>query len=468
MAIPRELTPSELELLNVFALSVSGGLHNVSLLNRLDKMAYEDDLTPLPNRNALVRALDFAMEAPQRAGRGLLLLDIDGFSGINIAFGPGYGNDILRRVAVRLRHSLDATVFIARVGKDIFALLGQIERIHPDLVRAVLNGGADADDPLKVLTLGTALVPLDTLGGRGEGVLELAGLALKRAKLRGHGQHEIYHPDLEKAAAESFRLLERTRQAVEGDRLYVEFQPQIDLRSGTVHGVEALARLYDEHGAPLSPDAVIPLTETTGLILEMGERIFAQSCQAAKALAMAGFAMLKVAVNLSVVQLVRPEQMERVLARLASTGIEPEQLEIEVTESVAMLNFDAVRAQLQRFQFLGLSVAIDDFGTGFSSLAYLSQLPADRLKIDRRFVGELGRGEEAEAIADMVIKLAIRLGKTVVAEGVETGQQARWLHAHGCHYAQGYHYARPMPLAALLAWLERRRVAEHIHEAPAA
>lgn len=462
VAVPRELAPTELELLHVFARNVASGLHNVSLMSRLDKMAYEDSLTPLPNRNALVRALDFAMEPAQRAGRGLLLLDIDGFSGINIAFGPGYGNDILRRLAIRLRNSLDASVFIARVSKDIFALLGQTERIHPDLVRAVLNGAGEADDPLKFLTLGTALVPLDALGGRGQDVLELAGLTLKQAKLRGHCQHEVYHPDLEKAAAESFRLLERIRQAVDNDRLSVVFQPQIDLRSGKVQGVEALARLHDEHGVPVSPDVFIPLTETTGLILEMGERIFAQSCQAAKALAMAGFATLKVAINLSVVQLIRPEQMERVLARLAGAGIDPEQLEVEVTESVAMLNFDAVRAQLQRFQFLGLTVAIDDFGTGFSSLAYLSQLPADRLKIDRRFVEELGQGEEAGAIADMIIKLAIRLGKTVVAEGVETEAQARWLHAHGCHYAQGYHYARPMPLAALLTWLDERRMAQPV------
>lgn len=235
-------------------------------------------------------------------------------------------------------------------------------------------------------------------------------------------------------------------------RVTLLLQPQIDLATGSTSGVETLARIVGPGGELIGPAEFVPLAERSGLIRPLGRELFRLACEAARELAAAGHPDLRVAINLSVVQISDPEEVGILLAILAASGATPSQLEIELTESAAIQNFAVVHDQLQRFRALGLSVAIDDFGTGFCSLTYLLELDVDRLKIDRLFIQAIDRGDRSN-LADTVITLGKKLSLDVVAEGVETESEARWLRRHHCPAAQGFLFSRPVPLAELLASL---------------
>ncbi|MCB1167735.1 MAG: EAL domain-containing protein [Leptospiraceae bacterium] len=244
-------------------------------------------------------------------------------------------------------------------------------------------------------------------------------------------------------------------KALDNESLFIALQPQIDLQSGKVVGAEALARWIDTDGKFVSPGDFIPLAETTGLILRLGDQILRQTISAVKTLSKAGYKNLRIGFNTSMVQLTEPGFLERLERRIKEAGIQPGQLELEVTESVAMTRFDLIVELLQKVRAMGLAVAIDDFGTGFSSLAYLRRLPADRLKIDRAFVNEITGDNGGLSIAENIIELAQKLNLKTIAEGVETEAQGRWLRDHGCQEVQGFFYAKPMPLNELMDFLGR-------------
>lgn len=455
--IERSLDDTEQELLRVFALNIGSGLHNVALFSRLDDLAYRDQLLGLPNRNALLRALESALGSAARQHTALLLIDIDNFSGVNLTLGPAYGDGLLKRIGGRLRQGFDPTVLLARLGGDVFGALGPTELLDPESIAALFADGAPSAADGGAWSVGTARLPLADFAGTALEALASATLLLKQAKLRGHGQHQDWLPEIATAAGRRFALLQALREALARDEMGIELQPQIDLATGTVIGVEALARWQRADGTRVAPDAFIPLAETTGLIVPLGEHFIELACVAAARLAAAGHGHIRVAVNVSAVQSARADLVASIERQLLASGAEARQMEIELTETVAMQNFGAVTDTLERLRARGLTVAIDDFGTGFSSLAYLRRLPADLIKIDRSFVQELGSGGESRTeIAELIIRLAERLGLRVLAEGVETEAQAGWLRTHGCHYAQGWLYARAMPLDALLDWLARR------------
>jgi EAL domain-containing protein (putative c-di-GMP-specific phosphodiesterase class I) len=220
-----------------------------------------------------------------------------------------------------------------------------------------------------------------------------------------------------------------------------------------VTGVEALARWRKADGSMVAPLSFIPLAEATGYILPLGDLLMRLSLRAAKKLADAGYPHIRVAVNVSAPQLLQHDFIERFSSHLLMTGVLPTQVEVEITESVAMRSFDTVCEKLSALRAIGVEVAIDDFGTGFSSLSYLQLLPADRLKIDRSFVMEIGATNDQQMIAEAVIQIASRVGMQVIAEGVETQQQADWMLRHSCWHAQGYLFAKPMECSELLTWL---------------
>lgn len=454
VATERPLDDTELELLKVFSASISRGLYNVALFSRLEEMAYQDDLLKIPNRNALIRMLDMTLRDPSRDERVLVLIDIDNFSGANTAFGTGYGDFILGLVAKKLRDAFDNNVLIARVRDDLFAILGPETQVRAVDTVALFRHHNRPYELGQVHSLSSATLRLADFHGSASVALQDARLALKQAKLQGYDQHVVYDPKLLGAHAESFRMLLALRDAVEAGRISIDLQPQIDLRTRQVIGVEALARWQKADGKWVAPLQFIPLAEATGYILPLGDLLMRLALQAAKRLADAGYVHVRVAVNVSAPQLLQHDFIERFKGHLLAAGVGPEQIEVEITESVAMRTFDTVCEQLDALRRMGVTVAIDDFGTGFSSLSYLRLLPADRLKIDRSFVMEIGALPDQQMIADAVIQIAARVGMQVIAEGVETQEQADWILQHGCCDAQGYLFARPMPCGELLAWLD--------------
>ncbi|TBV10026.1 diguanylate cyclase [Pseudomonas dryadis] len=460
VATERTLDDTELELLEVFSASISRGLYNVALFSRLEEMAYQDDLLKIPNRNALIRMLDMTLNGAAKADRVLVLIDIDNFSGANTAFGTGYGDFILGLVAKKLRDAFDNNVLIARVRDDLFAILGPEEQVQAQRIVALFRRQSRPYELGQVHSLSSVTLHLRDFDDTASVALQEARLTLKQAKQLGHDQHVVHDRQLQSAHAESFRLLLALRDALASDRITVELQPQVDLLTGAVTGVEALARWYQPDGKSIPPLQFIPLAEATGYILPLGELLMRLSLQAAKRLEQAGHGGIRVAINVSAAQLLQRDFIERFTRHLQSSGVRPEQVELEITESVAMRSFELVCEQLLALRRMGVTVAIDDFGTGFSSLSYLRLLPADRLKIDRSFVQELGTLDDGKLIAEAVIQIAARVGMRVIAEGVESHEQADWLLSHGCIEAQGYLLARPMPLAHLLSWLDRRAEAQ--------
>lgn len=451
----RDLDETELELLTVFSASISRCFFNVALFSRLENMAYQDDLLNIPNRNALIRTLDMTLHSPGMAKQVLVLIDIDNFSGANTAFGTGYGDFILGLVAKRLRDAFGREVFVARVRDDVFAILGPHKHVCAAEIVALFRKHKRPYELGQVNSLSSVTMHLRDFSGSARVALQDALLTLKQAKRLGHDQHSVYDPGLQSAHAESYRLLLALRDAVEAGHISVVLQPQIDLLTHRVTGVEALARWYKADGSMVPPLSFIPLAEATGYILPLGDLLMRLSLRAAKQLADAGYSHIRVAVNVSAPQLLQHDFIDRFSSHLHMTGVLPEQIEVEITESVAMRSFDIVCEKLSALRAMGVEVAIDDFGTGFSSLSYLQLLPADRLKIDRSFVMEIGSTSDQQMIAEAVIQIASRVGMQVIAEGVETQEQADWMLQHGCPQAQGYLFAKPMECSELLVWLAK-------------
>jgi len=457
----RPLDDTEIELLQVFSVSISRGLYNVALFSRLEEMAYQDELLKIPNRNALIRMLDMTLKSNGKDQSVLVLIDIDNFSGANTAFGTGYGDFILGLVAKKLRDAFSSEVLIARVRDDLFAILGPQAQVRAAEIVALFRRHKRPYELGQVHSLSSVTMHLADFTGSASVALQDALLTLKQAKRLGHDQHGVYDPRLQGAHAESYRMLLALRDAVEAGQISVELQPQIDLDTQQVTGVEALARWRKADGKMVPPLSFIPLAEATGYILPLGDLLMRLALQVAKQLADAGYPQIRVAVNVSAPQLLQHDFIERFSSHLQAAGVTPQQIEVEITESVAMRTFDTVCEKLRALRAMGVEVAIDDFGTGFSSLSYLRLLPADRLKIDRSFILEIGEVSDQQMIAEAVIQIAARVGMQVIAEGVETQQQADWILSHGCRQAQGYLFAKPMACAELLDWLgcwsERQR-----------
>ena len=287
----------------------------------------------------------------------------------------------------------------------------------------------------------------------GNDAIKNAGLAVKRARTGGPGRDAWYTPEIGQETRERTHLLHSLHAAFEQERLFVAYQPQVDLTTRKPVGFEALMRWRDDKGNFIPPDRFIPLAEQSGLINGMGLWVLHSSLRVLRRVHEAGWTGLRMAVNVSVVQFQSPEFVAQVADALRESGIPPNLVELEITESVAMANPTEVEARLQELKAIGVTVAIDDFGTGFSSLSYLDRLPIDRLKIDRSFINNSGNGEDGARITEMVIALGHKLDLTIIAEGIEDEGQIAHLSRLGCHEGQGYLFARPMPADDLGKWL---------------
>jgi diguanylate cyclase (GGDEF)-like protein len=449
--VGRPLGELERHLLQAFCSNISVGFENVLLYSELLDQAYNDQLLRLPNRGRFVDLLDRNLKDP--AGITLALIDIDDFSDINDAFGHHFGDQVLRAVALRLADKLGLNTSMARVGADTFGLLGPQALVCAETIWQVFIEPFDVAGERLQLSATTGLVRLTESAAIGSELLLDAQIALKRAKQQHRGSAQYFSSEMGADARERFKLLKGLRAGFEENRLFVVYQPQIDLPTGRAIGAEALLRWRTEDGKFVPPDQFIPLAEQSGLIINIGEFVLRTACRQLKRLVEQGHADFRMCVNISLAQFRHPGFMSVLDAALRDTGVDGRNLELEITESMAMEDTELVMTLLADIKRSGVSVAIDDFGTGFSSLSHLRQLDVDRLKIDRAFVREAQSSSAGSTIAQMVINLGRGLGLTVIAEGIETEEQRLKLLELGCHEGQGYLFARPMPAEQLETWM---------------
>ncbi|MDD0813577.1 EAL domain-containing protein [Curvibacter sp. HBC28] len=446
-------------LLEVFCTNIALCASNVTLFDRLRSVAFEDRQLGIPNRSALIQHLDALVNEDQLAGVVLAKIDVDQFAETNDMFGHRYGDLLLGAMARRLSERLADRCFIARVAGNTFAVVGCHEVVCPEVLKPLFDEAFVVENIDRRLSVCMSLVRCeDAPVLNGNELLKDASIAMKRAKAAGQGRIEYFTPALGADSKERTRLLHGLHRAFDHDRLFLVYQPQLSLGTGEVLGVEALLRWRAEDGSMVPPDRFIPVAERSGLIVNLGTWVLRTALYDLSRLHALGFTGLRMAVNVSAVQFSQPDFLDILDEALRDNSVvTPERLELEITESVAMVGMERVAALMREIQARRVAVAIDDFGTGFSSLSYLDCLPADRLKIDRAFVNLLDTDRPGARIARMIVPLGRQLGMKVLAEGVETETQAQILRELGCDEAQGYLYARPMPLDQLQSWLTQHQ-----------
>ncbi len=439
-------------LLEIFCTNIALCADNVHLVESLHKQAYMDPLIGLPNRTALIEMLDAKLSEPERDDLSLAVVDVDHFSATNDMLGHRHGDELLRAIGGRLSESFpDCT--IARVAGDVFGLLGPTAALSAVSIRGAFSSPYHINHVNQTVSASVGIARLSEMAGGGSDGVKNAYIALKRAKTNGYGQVAFYSPEFAAKTRERARLLQDLRLAFDNNRLFAVYQPQMDLCSGKVVGFEALMRWRTSEGRLIPPDQFIPVAEHSGLIVPLGAWILRTSLETLRTLHRSGYPDLRMAVNVSTVQLRQQDFLSQVDDALQKIGMNPAHLELEITESSASLGVNKVAELVNAIRQRGIAVAIDDFGTGFSSLSYLDRLPVTRLKIDRSFVQALDTDLPGERIAEMVVPLGHRLGLRVLAEGVENEAQAKALRALACDEVQGYLYSPPIPGEDLLAWL---------------
>jgi diguanylate cyclase (GGDEF)-like protein/PAS domain S-box-containing protein len=414
-------------------------------------LAHHDPLTKLPNRTLLDDRIRQAI-AKSRRNRdhtAVLFLDLDRFKLVNDTLGHDVGDRLLERVAERLRSVLRETETVARLGGDEFIIvvpeLADIDRVGliAQKVIDVVSQPQEVDGRQLHVTpsIGISVYPDD--GDDAQTLLRSADTAMYHAKECGRNNYQFFTAAMNKAVHERVAIEEDLRGALGRGELLLHYQPQVDSRSGEIHGMEALVRWQHPERGLVAPDRFIPIAEETGLIVGIGEWVLREACRQAKRWHDAGHTSLRIGVNLSARQFQQSDLQQQIARALSDSGLDPAALELELTESMLMADPQAATELLQRLAELGIQLAIDDFGTGYSSLAYLKRFPVARLKIDRSFVRDISTDPNDAAIVRAVVAMADSLRMAVIAEGVETAEQLRFLERHGCYEVQGYFFSRP-------------------------
>lgn len=454
----RPLNDIEIRLLEVFCSNISVGLANLMLVTRLHNSAFYDSLTKLPNRTRLKDIIDETLAAARKnrsisRPATLALIDIDHFAETNDTLGHQFGDLLLLSVATRLQSRLGDRLIVARVSGDTFGVLGDDNQVNPEAILAQFEKPFSIDGQDVQLSATVGLVRLSEHEGRGAEALKNAHIALKRAKLQQRTGHFYFSRSMGIDIRERVNMMHALRAAFEEKQLFVVYQPQIDIATRTPVGAEALLRWRGDDGTMISPDRFIPIAEYSGLIIDLGEWVLRQACQELVRIHQQGFTDFMVSVNVSQVQFRHPHFLAMLRRTLRETNAPAHCVELEITESMAMEEPQALIRLLDQITATGVSIAIDDFGTGFSSLGHLQKLSVDRLKIDRAFVTEITESARGSSIAEAIIQLGRNLDLDVVAEGVEDERQAEILAELGCTVGQGYLFAKPLTSDVLHDWL---------------
>ncbi|AJO80304.1 MULTISPECIES: putative bifunctional diguanylate cyclase/phosphodiesterase [Pseudomonas] len=431
--------------------------------NSLLRMAQYDFLTGLPNRQQLQQQLDKILIDAGRLQRrvAVLCVGLDDFKGINEQFSYQTGDQLLLALADRLRAHSGRLGALARLGGDQFALVqADIEQPYEaaELAQSILD---DLEAPFALdhqeirlrATIGITLFPED--GDSTEKLLQKAEQTMTLAKSRSRNRYQFYIASVDSEMRRRRELEKDLREALSREQFHLVYQPQISYRDHRVVGVEALLRWqHPEHGF-VPPDLFIPLAEQNGTIIAIGEWVLDQACRQLREWHDLGFSDLRMAVNLSTVQLHHAELPRVVNNLLQIYRLPPRSLELEVTETGLMEDISTAAQHLLSLRRSGALIAIDDFGTGYSSLSYLKSLPLDKIKIDKSFVQDLLDDDDDATIVRAIIQLGKSLGMQVIAEGVETAEQEAYIISEGCHEGQGYHYSKPLPARELSAYLKQ-------------
>jgi diguanylate cyclase (GGDEF)-like protein/PAS domain S-box-containing protein len=420
---------------------------------RIRHLAHYDYLTGLPNRTLFSQLLEQALSESKFAQKqvAVLFIDLDRFKLINDSLSHESGDAVLQQMAKRLTDALPRRDTIARFGGDEFAVLMRDCSIPKDAAETAQKLLTALAQPL--LLEGqeyhlTASIGISAFPGDGENaqtILKHSDIAMYRAKEHGKNNYQFYSSQMNLHSFERLVLERFLRHALEQDEFQLYYQPKIDLVTNCVTGVEALLRWIHPGMGIISPTKFIPLAEETGLIVPIGAWVLRAACAQNRAWQEQGLPALTVAVNLSARQFAQEDLHETIIAVLDETGLPPELLELEITESVTMENPEHAAALLRKLKALGIRLAIDDFGTGYSSLSYLKRFPIDNVKIDRSFIKDIPHDQDDVAITQAVIAMAHSLRLKVIAEGVESEDHLRFLREHGCDEAQGYLFGAPMP-----------------------
>jgi diguanylate cyclase (GGDEF)-like protein len=443
----------EIKLLTGLAEDISFALEHIAKQEKLNYLAYYDQLTGLPNRTLFHERVNQQLQAERESGSraALLVIDLKRFGSVNNTYGRQTGDNLLKLVAERLENVLTSRESLARVESNSFAVLLRDVKHEADVAHALEQGIlASLGQPFPVATeelrlsaqAGIALYPND--GADAESLFRNADAALKKAKNSGD-PYLFYAPQMNARVAEQLKLENDLRNALRQDQYILYYQPKFDLASGTMVGMEALIRWKHPERGMVSPGDFVPVLEETGMILEVGRWALERAALDHAAWSNAGLRPPRIAVNVSPAQLRRRDFVSYVGDALSAVDRAAERIDIEITESMLMEDVEGGIAKLKAMQVMGLLVAVDDFGTGYSSLSYLARLPINSLKIDRSFIVQMSKSPEQMAIVSTVISLARALNLKVVAEGVETEEQANLLRLLRCDEVQGYLFGKPMP-----------------------
>ena len=433
---------------------------------RIEHLAHYDQMTNLPNRLLFetCAARRLAAAAGRGAGCALVYLDLDNFKVINDTLGHVTGDDLLRHLGQRLRTLSGEDGLISRFGGDEFLILledvadeqavrGYVDRLLAECAQPLV---LDGHELVNTISIGVALFPRD--GADFDTLFRNADTAMFVAKAAGRNTYRFFGPEMQADALERLQLLSRLRGALERMELQVYYQPQFDLTSGELVGAEALIRWHHPELGMVPPNRFIPLAEDSGLIVPIGAWVLQQACQQAAGWQRVGGTPVVVAVNLSAVQFRQPQLRQTVVDALVASGLPPECLELELTESLLIGDVEDILQTISDLKALGLKLSIDDFGTGYSSLSYLKRFAVDKLKIDQSFVRDMMKDDDSAALVTTIAQLARNLGLRTIAEGVESVDMLAPLRQLGCDEAQGYHFGRPMPEDEFAAFLARTRM----------
>lgn len=443
------------ELLEVFLANIAVGFENANLFEELRTAAYLDPLTGIPNRAEFTRCIQVLSEKPDK-DKMIAVIDIDHFSDVNDGLGQDVGNLLLRAVALRLTDQLGDKVFVSRISADVFGVYGPANIVTPNAFSELFALPFRAGEhyiPLRVTCGFASATNPESVNGKG--LLKQVYIALKNAKNNSFDRYNYYEPSMEQDTQRRLHLVRRLRADFANRKLQVWYQPQVELKTKKVVGVEALLRWPQSDGSFISPAEFIPLAEYSGLIVEIGPWVIEEACRQINAFDEIGLPQLRVAVNVSVPQFRKRDFPELVEKQIEQWGIDPTRIELEITESIVMEDPDLVADILRRLKQQGIQVAIDDFGVGFSSLSYLQKLPLDRIKIDKTFVNNSDE-KSGKIIIETIVDMARRLGLKVLAEGIEEQSQLDYFLGLDCTEGQGFFFAKPMPADQLICLLQKQ------------
>jgi diguanylate cyclase (GGDEF)-like protein/PAS domain S-box-containing protein len=451
------------ELLQLASKLASVCIEQRELTDRLAYRAQHDSLTGLLNRLSFEERLRQAIAHAARHNRRLAVLsvDLDRFKLVNDTLGHEAGDELIKQLGARLVESLRETDIVARWGGDEF-VIGLMEIEHRHDAEAVAEKLVDAlKTPFDIsghfstisASIGVSVYPDD--GRDLDALVRHADTAMYRAKKGGRNGFYSYDAKLGETDRQRLEVESQLRKALDRGELSLHYQPQIDLRTRSLVGVEALLRWQNRELGPISPSVFIPIAEECGQIVPIGEWVIREACRGVKQLGLAGFKDIRVAVNVSGVQFARNDFVELVATTVGESGIEPRQLELELTESMLMEPGDESAPRMAKLRALGIKMSLDDFGTGFSSLSYLQRLPIDNLKIDRSFVQALDESSRTPLLVESIVALSAGLGMLSIAEGVELPSQLDVLSATGCNLVQGYLFSEPLPFQQLVTLIRK-------------